>query len=328
MTFFDYIVIDKAGIYDSLLVVLISIISFYTFYKLKPSFVLPSKKINKPKKFFVNLIVVFILVLMVIIPLNLSLVLGKKIEIEKTLNVQILFDVSLSMTANDISPSRFTSAKSSVIDLVNNLTWYNISVITFSWIPFIRSPFSSSTSAISAKLNNMSLWEFPPTINFVWTAIWDALMLWLDNLKKTSSDGKKPWLIILITDWDSNKWSDPLQAAGVASNSGIPIYTLWIWKNNYVVWYDHYGSPVTTDINIELLENIASTTNAKFYRVLSAEDFKWIFDEISKYVKSSDIKKVSYEYFYLNQFFYFVLLILIVSLSSIKLYNIYFYIRK
>lgn len=328
MNFFDYINFDKQGIYDSILIILITMISFYTFYKLKPSFVLPSKKINKPKKFFVNLITYFIVILLVIIPLNLSLILGKKIETEKTLNVQILFDVSLSMTANDISPSRFTSAKSSVIDLVNNLTWYNISVITFSWIPFIRSPFSSSTSAISAKLNNMSLWEFPPTINFVWTAIWDALMLWLDNLKKISSDGKKPGLIVLITDWDSNKWSDPLQAAWVAADSQIPIYTLGIWKNNYVVWYDHYGSPVTTDINIDLLENIASTTDAKFYRVLSAEDFKWIFDEISKYVKSSDIKKVSYEYFYLNQIFYFLLILLVSSLVAIKLYNIYFYNRK
>jgi len=50
-----------------------------------------------------------------------------------TLNIEILFDVSLSMTAKDFTPDRFNVAKDSLIEFVKSLdTNYNIGLITFS----------------------------------------------------------------------------------------------------------------------------------------------------------------------------------------------------
>lgn len=322
MIIFDKVNVDTTWIVFSVLILLFIAFSVYLTYNYKPSFVVPFSRVNKLKYYLQKSLIFFLLVLVVLLPLNLSILTWKQIKTEKTLNVQILFDVSLSMTADDIKPSRFNSAKSSVISLVNNLTWYNISMITFSWIPFMWAPFTTQTNALVSKLNDMSLGDFPPTLNFVWTAIGDALVLWISNLMKHPDEtNKNPWIIILITDWDSNKWSDPIQASQIALNNNIPIYTLWIWSSDYIVWYDHYGSPVTTQINIPLLENIASLTQGKFYRVLSENDFKWIFEEISKYIKSSEIQNIENEYLYLNTYFYAVIVAILILLWAIRFYN-------
>lgn len=53
-------------------------------------------------------------------------------EIYQTVPVQILFDVSLSMAANDIDPSRFAAAKQMVDQLLSNWSSYPISIILFS----------------------------------------------------------------------------------------------------------------------------------------------------------------------------------------------------
>ncbi|MEI6119225.1 MAG: VWA domain-containing protein [bacterium] len=52
--------------------------------------------------------------------------------VEKNIPVQIILDVSLSMAANDLQPSRFVAAKKSLISLIQQLDGYYISLIAFS----------------------------------------------------------------------------------------------------------------------------------------------------------------------------------------------------
>ena len=56
----------------------------------------------------------------------------RKVVVEKNLPIQIIFDVSLSMAADDLKPSRFVAAKKSLISLVQQLDGYAISLIAFS----------------------------------------------------------------------------------------------------------------------------------------------------------------------------------------------------
>jgi hypothetical protein len=169
----------------------------------------------------------------------------------------------------------------------------------------------------------MKMSDFPPTIDFVWTAIWDSILLWLDNLQKYSNNEEKPWIILLITDWDSNKWVDPLQAAQYSYNKNIPIFTLWLWFNDYIVWYDKTNTPVTTQINVDLLKNISSVSWWKFYRVLDETEFKLIFDEIETFIKSyeKDIKIV--EYTYIEKYVYFLILICLLYFLTKNILLIY-----
>lgn len=316
--FIKSIWIQESWIYYSICFLVVFFILIYIKNRFNPRYVVPNDRVCMSKLIFEKFLLGFALISLFLIPLDLSFRWDKKIVVEKTVNIQVLFDVSLSMTAKDIKPARFDAAKDSMIKLVSNLSWYNISFITFSWIPFVRSPFSDDTSSVVSKLSGMNMAEFPPTLNFVWTAIWDALILWIWNLEKFSSNKNSPWAIILITDWDSNKWTQPMAAASISKNKSIPIFTLWIGDNDYVVWYDYYNTPVTTKINIPLLQDVANVSGGKFYRVLSEKDFKWIFDEISKFIKSQEKRVIYYEYIYINTYLYILLFICVWILLSIR----------
>lgn len=309
---FDNFIIDKNWIYISLLLFFLLIWFFYNSKKIKPSYVLPLNNLNIFVKNIRSILLFVLMLFLLILPLNISIVQNKIVSKNKTLNIQIIFDVSLSMTANDIKPSRFDWAKNSLINLTSTLTGYNISMITFSGIPFVRMPFSDQNSSIIAKLQNFNLSEFPPTFNFVWTAIWDALLLANDNLINNSKDKNKPWIIILITDGDSNKWSNPIESANFSKSLNIPIYTLWIGNNDFVVWTDYLWNPVTTTINIDLLKDISNISWWKFYRILDQQEFKEVFNEISKIVKSQETVNYKYKYLRLNNILYKIIIFVLI----------------
>jgi hypothetical protein len=67
------------------------------------------------------LVNIILLISIVLLPLDLQFITNKKIISEKILPVQILFDVSLSMAADDIPPSRFVASKEALAGLIKNL---------------------------------------------------------------------------------------------------------------------------------------------------------------------------------------------------------------
>lgn len=312
--------ISTFGVYLSWILILFFILLFFIKKYYSPNYFVPFKVINKKYYIFEKILIVLIMILLILIPLDLNYRAEKKLSSLKTLNIQILFDVSLSMTADDISPSRFVWAKESVTSLVKDLDGYNISMITFSWIPFVRMPFSNENEVIVPKLWKMLHSDFPPADNFVWTAIWDAILLWMDNLLQNSQDEKFPWVIILLTDGDSNKGSRPEQVSKISKNKNIPIYTLWIGQSDYLVWKDYFDNEVNTTINIPLLETISKNSWWKFYRVLTQQDFNNIFKEIEQIIKSKELPNVYYEYKSLNIYFSQLLILLLIISITIKWY--------
>jgi hypothetical protein len=135
---FENIIIHTENIKYTVLIIFLASIGYFLWkYYGRPSYVIPDKYKNKILEIFYKFLIVFTIIVLAILPLNPQYVIGKQIKKEKTLNIQFLFDVSLSMTAKDIKPYRFEAAKQTLIDLVEKLQGYNISVIFFSGIPFI-----------------------------------------------------------------------------------------------------------------------------------------------------------------------------------------------
>jgi hypothetical protein len=158
-----------------------------SFFSLKPRFIFPVDKLIS-WKYRANKIVQWVLIsCIVLLPLNLGFIAQKSIVVDKPLPVQILLDVSLSMSAYDITPSRFYAAKSSLLKLIHGLDGYNVSLITFSGIPFVTVPFSHDTKAVLANVEHISLADFPAVKEFLGTALGDALLLGVQNLQKITS---------------------------------------------------------------------------------------------------------------------------------------------
>jgi hypothetical protein len=101
--------------------VLIALFIFLRYKNFRPKFIFPSTRLSHIKYWLNNIAVGLILVCVVLLPLHLGFVSGKTVQIQKSTPVQIMLDVSLSMAATDIPPSRFSVAKAYLIDAVRHL---------------------------------------------------------------------------------------------------------------------------------------------------------------------------------------------------------------
>ena len=103
------------------------------------------------------------------------------------------------------------------------------------------------------------------------TAIGNALATAVNRLR--DSDAKSR-VVILITDGDNNAGNlSPLQAAQIAKDLGIKVYTILVGKGGTVPFptgTDLFGrttyETVEIDVNPELLQQIAKVTGGAYYR--------------------------------------------------------------
>lgn len=282
---------SSTGIRITLLLILFGGIFF--FLNTKPKYLVPFSHLKQRLWLVYTLLVGLLLVAVVLLPLRISFVSDKQVVVDKNLPIQIILDVSLSMAANDIQPSRFVAAKTALTTLIQQLDGYYISLITFSWKPFVYIPFSSSASAITSKLRTMNLGDFPPVQDFLWTAIGDALLLGITNLQYFAhQETYKPWIVILITDGDSNVWFDPLQVISYYQKTNIPVYVVWVGQKNYLIGRDSWDAEITTDINLPLLQHLASKTWGSFYRVLWDQSFESFFAQLSQHIVDQQHRQV------------------------------------
>ena len=189
-------------------------------------------------------------------------------------------------------------------------------------------PFSSSSSAIVAKLQSMNLGDFPPVKDFLWTAIGDAILLGVENLQQfANQETYKPWIVILITDGDSNIWFDPMQVVSYYQKTAVPLFVLGVGQENYLIGRDSWNDEVTTNINLTLLQQLADKTWGKFYRVLGEKSFDGFVSELSQNIVVHQQQKIQNIFWELNDY---LMYILVLSLFGLFIFRFYlsFYLTK
>ncbi len=290
------------------------------FFNRRPKFIVPLSYFRHKRAVAYAILVGIIFLIILLLPLRIGYVTDKKIQTEKIIPIQIVFDVSLSMSANDVFPSRFESAKKAVLLLVQKLDGYEISCITFSGKPFIYIPFSSSTSAITSKLQKMNLGDFPPVKDFLGTALWNALLLAVDNMQNYQS-GYKPWIVLLITDGDSNIGFDPLQVMTYYQKMQIPIFAVGVGQDNFLIGRDTFDQEIKTDIDIDLLQKLADTTWGKFKKVVGNQNFDSFFNDIVQSITSQETTNITPQIFYINGYLLRILILCLLGIIGLRFYS-------
>jgi Ca-activated chloride channel family protein len=230
-----------------------------------------------------------------------KLVVNKNIE-KNWIDIVLTLDVSDSMNAEDLKPTRLEAAKNIINNFLNKLDKNNrVWLVIFAWQPFTSLPLTFDYDVVKQTIKNLStkiINQNNPEL--AWTAIWDALLmsknLFKDSNKNNSpssltwSDTKRTKIVILLTDGDANKWVDPILAAEYLKKFGIKVYTIWIGSKNW--WYIKYNVwPFTQYAKIpplkeDTLRKIAQITNGRFYRATDNESLQKIFNDISKLTKT------------------------------------------
>ncbi|MEZ7498290.1 VWA domain-containing protein [Flavobacterium sp. Arc3] len=221
---------------------------------------------------------------------------GTKMETVKREGIDIVFamDVSKSMLAEDVAPSRLEKSKQIVSQIINELGSDRIGILAYAGSAFPVLPITSDYSVAKMFLQSMNT----EMVSSQGTSLDEAIKLsstYFDDKSKTSK------LLILISDGEDH--SDGAQAAAEEANKqGMRIITIGLGtekggtiplkKNGVVESYqrDNNDEVVVTKLNRASLETIAKATKGGY---IDGNNTK----EVVAYIKNTldKIQKTEFE---------------------------------
>jgi Ca-activated chloride channel family protein len=237
-------------------------------------------------------------------------------------DVIIALDVSLSMLAEDVKPSRLEKAKSAIKWIAESLSGGRIALILFAGDSFLSCPLTSDIGAFLMFTDSAS----PDSVRLMGTDISKALTAGQKIFEKKRLTSK---IFVLITDGEDNE-GRALRAVEPLKKLGVSIYTVGIGKmegdfiphavkeqgESKIFFDDGNGKPVRTRKNQDLLQKLADETNGKYIDITEdISGMRKILDAVSEQTKEKYATKIIKEKE--EKFMVFALLLMI--LLSVEL---------
>ena len=193
-------------------------------------------------------------------------------EIEQEgLQVIVALDVSQSMLAEDVKPTRLDRAKLEIRDLTERLDGDEIGLVLFSGASFVQVPLTSDYLTALNYLDSAN----PGVISRPGTVIGEAIRTAMSGFDDELNNQK---VLIVMTDGEDRE-TDPLSMAQEAADANILIYTIGFGTpegqpvpetNQYgeITGYkrDQNGEVVLSRLDEKTLQSVAQTGNGKYYR--------------------------------------------------------------
>lgn len=250
--------------------------------------------------------------------------LEKQVVKKEGIDIQIVMDMSYSMIAEDIKPRRIDAAKQMLYDFVSEIHSDRVGMILFSWKPFQSVPLTFDFDFLKEFISNISvdIVNQSTNIELAGTALWDWLILASDILERDYPEREK--VIILITDWEANKWVEPELALKLLKEKGIKTYTIWVWKWEETtiripVW-NYIQEILISWIDEDILKKISLETWGRYFRADSSEAFRDILTTIAQLEKT----ELEYEIYRSEKSLNIIVLSIILIMLGV-LHYIYFY---
>lgn len=238
--------------------------------------------------------------------------LGTKFEKVKREGIDVIFaiDVSKSMNAEDITPSRMLKAKQIVSNVIDEMSNDRIGLIVFAGNAYLQMPVTVDYSGARMYLKTINT-EMVPRQG---TAISEAIDLAM-NSYDLDAQGYKT--LVILSDGEAHD-GDAEGMAEKAREEGIIIHTIGVGtdeaakiplddKGNFKK--DSQGEIVTTKLNEEMLQNIAEIGGGKYLNAASPD----IYEDILLVLNAQEGRMIDEKVYtsYKNHFPIFLLIALV-----------------
>lgn len=187
------------------------------------------------------------------------------------LDIAICIDVSKSMDATDLQPSRLSRAQDQIAAFIDEQKGDRIALIPFAGVAAVQCPLTDDYDAVKLLLKSLNTNSIPVWGTDIGAALNTATALFDKNTKNR--------IVILISDGEDLSGA-ALKAAKAAAAQGITIYTMGV------------GTPMGTKIDLspedksalnveegivsklnnETLQKIAAVTKGEFFMVTPTQD--------------------------------------------------------
>jgi len=200
------------------------------------------------------------------------------------IDIIMALDVSGSMRAMDLKPNRLEAAKAVATEFIDGRKNDRIGLVIFSGEAFTQCPLTTDHNVLKSLFRPIESGMIEDG-----TAIGDGLATAINRIKDSEAISR---VIILLTDGVQNSGSiDPISAANIAKEYGIRVYTIGAGSKGTAPMkvqtpFGEQVMDVEVNIDEEILQKIASTTDGKYFRATSNKSLEKVYAEIDQLEKS------------------------------------------
>ncbi len=209
---------------------------------------------------------------------------GKPINLPQSgRDLMMAVDLSGSMAIEDMqkptggAESRFDLVMRVVNQFLDTRKGDRVGLVLFGTKAYLQTPLTFDISTVKKMLNDSSI-ALPGSQ----TAIGDAIGLSVKKLMQYPSQSKA---LVLLTDGENNSGSlQPFQAAKIAKQNGIKVYTIGL-GGGQIVMNTYFGQRLVNtseDLDTDALKQIANMTGGKFFRAQNSSDLEKVYEAIDK----------------------------------------------
>ena len=290
----------------------------------KKTFRFLSPEFSPFKSYLKTTIILFIIISLVIGLVNPKI--GTELQTVKREGVDIVFavDVSKSMLAEDIAPSRIFKAKRLVSEIFNKLGSDRVGIIAYASTAIPVLPITTDFSSAKMFLESLNT----DMLSSQGTSIVEAIEL---SKGYFDDDNQTNRVLCILSDGEDHEFKED-QLISSIDESGIIIFSIGlgslkgapipIKENNIVKSYkkDEKGEVVITRLDENLLQKIAQQSNGKY---IKGDNTNEVVDEIINELKEMDKREFESKQFisFKDQFQWFIGIGLILILIDSIIYS-------
>jgi Ca-activated chloride channel family protein len=199
----------------------------------------------------------------------------------------VVLDVSKSMLAQDVAPSRLQRAKSDIRDLLDKLQGHRVGLIAFAGAPVVQVPLTSDQGFFLEMLESLDTDSAPRGGSLIGDAIRKAL----EALPPRSD---RDQVLLVITDGEDHD-SFPDEAAQLAAQRQVKIFTVGMGDDiqgqriplrddqGQLSYLKYEGQEVWSKMDERLLRRIALSTGGAYVPAKTrAYDLGQIYQHLSQ----------------------------------------------
>jgi Ca-activated chloride channel homolog len=199
---------------------------------------------------------------------------GRRSEVQQQsgIDVAVAFDISKSMLARDVQPSRLDAARALLGELIQQLSGHRLALIPFAGVAFTQSPLTADKSAFRLYLRGLDPQQMPVGGTNLAMAIREGVQR-LSGEGDRGDKASRSRVVLLITDGEdlsAASGEEVKRAAAEAKEAGVLLYAVAVGtrsgepipilnKDGTHAGYqrDRQGKPIYSKLNVTLLEEAA-----------------------------------------------------------------------
>ena len=197
--------------------------------------------------------------------------------------IMLLIDMSQSMRATDVAPSRLKAAEQAASQFASQLTpGINLGLVGFAGTPYLLVPPTPQHQATIDALTKLEFADSTATGEAIFTALHA-----IEATAVTGGDTPPPARMVLLSDGGANKPSNPndphdgaYTAARLAKDQGVPISTISFGTKTGEIEMD--GQRVAVPVSSDQMKTIARLSGGQSYTATNVAELNKSYNAIEK----------------------------------------------